>query len=61
MKPKNHVLDSSKAIRGLEREQHFASGGTLEAWRGRSGFTIDRKKKNNKNKCRGRVRWNMGR
>tara|TARA_Y100000385_G_scaffold6161_1_gene6828 strand:- start:1302 stop:1487 length:186 start_codon:yes stop_codon:yes gene_type:complete len=61
MKSKNHVLDSSKAIRGLERREHFAAGGTLEAWRGRSGFTIDRKKKNSKSKCRGRVQWNMER
>ena len=57
MKRQNHMLDASRAIRGIERRQHFEAGGTLAAWRGRSKCAIDRKKKNNKNMCRRRVKW----
>ena len=57
MKAKNHIAESSRAIRGLERKEHFANGGTLAAWRGgRPTVTIDRKKCASKNKCRGRIR-----
>ena len=31
---KKGLLNRSKAIRGLEREEHFKNGGTLTSWRG---------------------------
>ena len=48
-------IDSIKAVRGIEREEHFARGGDLVAWRGGSRtVTVDRKKKQNKRACRGK-------
>ena len=44
-----------KAIRGVERKQHFENGGDLVSWRGGTRtVTIDRKKKQNKKACRGK-------
>ena len=46
-----------KAVRGVEREQHFENGGDLVSWRGGTRtVTVDRKKQNNKRRCRGKVR-----
>ena len=53
---KNTQLKNIKAIRGLDRQRHFEEGGSLVAWRGGTRtITADRKKKQNKNKCRERV------
>ena len=42
-------------IRGKEREDHFANGGTLHEWRGcLHTVTINRKKQRNKKACRGK-------
>jgi hypothetical protein len=52
----NTQLKSLKAVRGLDREKHFESGGDLVSWRGGTRtVTIDRKKRQNKRKCRKRV------
>jgi len=39
-------------IRGIERINHFAEGGTLEQWRGRCQVQRDKKKEANKRACR---------
>jgi len=54
--PNQAALDSSKAVRGLDRAAHFAAGGSLAEWRGRHTVTTDRKKRASKRACRGRVR-----
>ena len=44
-----------KAIRGVERRTHFENGGDLVSWRGGTRtVTVDRKKKKNKQACRGK-------
>jgi len=44
-----------KAVAGVERKRHFENGGSLVAWRGGTRtVTADRKKKKNKNACRGK-------
>jgi dynactin complex subunit len=43
--------------RGIERQRHFESGGTLVKWRGGTRtITTNRKKQQNKRACRGK--WN---
>ena len=46
---KNHNIDRSKAIRGVERKNHFKAGKTLSAWRGTKSVTLDRRKSQSKN------------
>ena len=49
-------LRSLTAARGIERKRHFEEGGDLVAWRGGTRtITTDRKKRDNKKKCRERV------
>jgi hypothetical protein len=43
-----------RAIRGFDREAHFAAGGTLEAWRGIHQVQTDMKKERSRQACR---RW----
>jgi hypothetical protein len=53
---RKHQIRTLKAVRGFEREQHFENGGDLVTWRGGTRtVTADRKKKDNKRKCRSRV------
>jgi hypothetical protein len=55
-KQKQEQLRALKAVAGLERKRHFENGGDLVSWRGGARtVTVDRKKKQNKKKCRGRV------
>ena len=55
-KQKQEQLRVLKAVAGLERKRHFENGGDLVSWRGGTRtVTVDRKKKQNKKKCRGRV------
>ena len=50
-------LQEIARIRGEERKQHFANGGTLHEWRGGLHLvTEDKKKRNNKKACRGKIR-----
>jgi len=49
------AMASSRAIRGIQRRNHFESGGTLAAWRGAKSVETDRKKAASKKACRGRV------
>jgi hypothetical protein len=49
-------LKSLAAVRGIDRKNHFENGGDLVTWRGGARtIRVDRKKKRNKRKCRGRV------
>ena len=41
-----------KMIKGTIRKDHFAAGGTPTDWRGISNVYTDRKKRENKEKCR---------
>ena len=55
-KNNNAQLKILKAVRGLDRLKYFEEGGDIVAWRGGTRtVTVDRKKRNNKNKCRQRV------
>ena len=49
---KTAALQRSKSIRGIEREQHFASGGSLPAWRGVHQVQRDRKREAGSLACR---------
>ena len=49
------AMASSRAIRGIQRRNHFANGGTLAGWRGSQNVETDRKKAASKKACRGRV------
>ena len=51
-------LELLARIRGEERKQHFANGGTLHDWRGGlHTVTTDKKKRSNKKACRGKVKF----
>jgi len=41
-----------KRIKGSIRKDHYESGGTPAMWRGASNKHTDKKKQNNKYKCR---------
>lgn len=49
------ILDNSARQRGIDRAKHFASGGTVESWRGRHSVTKDARKETARKKCRGKV------
>ena len=53
-KKQKQALKIIKAARGLEREQHFANGGTLVDWRGGTR-TVQRNKK--KYSRKGKQKW----
>ena len=54
-KQNKEQLRHIKAIRGVERKQHFEEGGDLVSWRGGTRtVTVDRKKQRNKRACRGK-------
>ena len=59
MKKKNsEQIRRLKAVRGLDRQRHFESGGDLVSWRGGTRtVTVDRKKQKNKKACRGK--WSI--
>ena len=50
------AMASSRAIRGIQRREHFANGGTTAMWRGRTVTFTDRKKAASKKACRGKNR-----
>ena len=52
---KKKKFSAMQAEKAAKRKAHFANGGTLAMWRGASQNFVDRKKKANKNACRGRV------
>lgn len=41
-----------KAVKGKMRKAHYEAGGTPDMWRGASNVHRDKKKQNNKYKCR---------
>lgn len=58
-KAQRHIA-FSKAIRGLEREAHFADGKSLADWRGVKTVTRNRKRDADRKRCRAKVsvdRW----
>jgi len=58
MDNKNHIIKSIKAVRGLDRAEHFANGGTLVEWMGGPHLIVkDKKKFQNKKACRGQMRY----
>lgn len=50
-KAKAHKLRSS-GVRGIERAEHYASGGTPQQYRGIANITKNRQKAANKEACR---------
>jgi hypothetical protein len=55
-KQKQEQLKTLRAVRGIDRKNHFENGGDLVSWRGGTRTVqVDRKKKRNKRKCRQRV------
>lgn len=52
---RQRILADIREIRGLDRQQHFASGGTLEAWIGRHFVAVDRRREDDRRRCRGPV------
>ena len=50
------ALRNMRAVAGKEREAYFANGGDPRQWRPRRQVTVDKRKRDNKRKCRGRVR-----
>ena len=50
------TLRTNAAQRGMDREAHFASGGTTAMWRGTRSVTPNHKAKAAKAACRGQVR-----
>lgn len=51
-----NALAASARVRGLERAEHFANGGTLAAWRGVHTCTKNGRANADKNACR-RGNW----
>ena len=51
-------LKSSRAVMGLLREAHFASGGDLTSWRGRHDVYTDKRKEYSRRACRKNSRNN---
>jgi len=48
----DNVIDKLKRQKGIERQQHFDAGGTLEEWRGKCVVIPDKKKEKNRKECR---------
>lgn len=56
-KEHKRIIRAVKGARGVERERHFQGGGSLVSWRGGPRLVVqDKKKKQNKRACRGKVR-----
>ena len=49
------AIASSRAIRGIDRANHFAAGGSVGEWLGVHTVTPNHRAKASKNACRGRV------
>ena len=49
---RRRILADIRELRGLDREHHFASGGTLEAWIGRHFVALDRRREDDRRRCR---------
>lgn len=54
-KKKIKKFDAAKAAKSAARKAHFEAGGTTAMWRGRASTFTDRKKKQSRRACRGRV------
>ena len=56
LKNKKQILKTLKGARGIERSEFFRNGGTLTDWMGGPHLVVgNKKKKNNKRACRGKV------
>lgn len=49
------MSDDAKRRRGKQRAEHFANGGDLRSWRGRSAVFKDRKKEADRKAARKKV------
>ena len=49
---KKRIMADLKLMRGLDRQHHFSTGGTVEGWLGRHDVRTDRKKENDRTACR---------
>ena len=47
------ALRHMRAIAGMERERFFKENGDLKQWRPRRQVAVNKKRKQNKNACRG--------
>ncbi len=54
MKKNKQIINTIKAARGIEREEHFKNGGSLVSWRGGTR-TVQRNKKTYNRK--GKSKW----
>lgn len=56
-KSNKQKIAAVRAVRGIERKQHFSNGGSLHDWRG-GLHTVqkDKKKEQSRRACRGRYR-----
>ena len=45
-------LKAHRGTMGLIRKSHFESGGDVASWRGRASVQTDRRKQENKRRCR---------
>jgi len=48
------ILRDSRAVRGVERQMHFAGGGTVTQWRGRHQVERNQRLHALRSACRGR-------
>lgn len=58
-KKSSKKLSLYQAVKGALRKRHFESGGDTASWRGRANVYVDRKKKANKQACRGKFRGRL--
>ena len=49
-------LRHKRAIAGIERKEFFDGGGDLKQWRPPRQVAVNKRKRANKNACRGRVK-----
>lgn len=51
----DQMMETNKRLRGIEREEHFNSGRSLEDWRGITRIQTDKVKEQMRRACRKKV------
>ena len=51
----DQIIETNKRLRGIQREEHFAEGRSLEDWRGITRIQTDKVKEQMKRACRRHV------
>lgn len=46
------IVETNKRLRGIQRQEHFAEGRTLEDWRGITRIQLDKRKEASRRACR---------